>query len=226
MSAKDVTAILKKLPYYRPTLGKDYWIIDDVLPNAAAVHQRFLARTDWSLGLPWRPETWPGMRAANALLPEEMAIVENIVKRETNNKRLWQADGVVDGALSHNFIQVVGEKDSGPRPHTDSRKLCRYAAVLYLTPNAPLYGGTSFYRLRLPDGSLGGNTCPAPHANLREALGIPGLPLQAWTEDVPVENKFNRMLLYRANLVHSARAYFGHEMVDKRKTALFFWMAE
>ena len=115
--------------------------------------------------------------------------------------------------------------ESGPRPHTDSRALCRYAAVIYLTPQPEADAGTSFYRLRYPNGALGGNICSPPHANLREALGVKGLPLEAWQEETRVENKFNRMLLYRANMVHSASSYFGFEHADKRMTAVFFWMA-
>jgi hypothetical protein len=51
------------------------------------------------------------------------------------------------------------------------------------------------------------------------------LPLEAWQEETRVENKFNRMLLYRANMVHSASNYFGFDHADKRMTAVFFWMA-
>lgn len=98
--------------------------------------------------------------------------------------------------------------------------------MIYLTPRAPAGAGTTFYRLRYPNGALSGNLCPAPHANLREALGVTGLPLQAWQPELSVPNIFNRLLLYRADLVHSASAYFGHDLQTKRMTALFFWMAE
>jgi hypothetical protein len=128
--------------------------------------------------------------------------------------------------LNHNYVQLVGGAESGPRPHTDSRKLCRYAAVIYLSPDPLASAGTSFYRLRYPDGTLGGNICSPPHANLREALGVTGLPQEAWHEEVMVENRYNRMLLYRANLVHSASGYFGTGHDDKRMTAVFFWMAD
>ena len=77
----------------------------------------------------------------------------------------------------------------------------------------------------MPNGALSGNTCPPPHANLREALGVTGLPIEAWKEDVSLPNVFNRILLYRANLVHSASAYFGTEHRTKRLTAVFFWMS-
>ena len=216
---------LNALPYRKPQIGRDYWVKDNFLPNALEVVERCLAIKSWDLGQPWRNETWPGMRCAEALLPDELAIVEAWVKKQTGASKLWQEASPDFGSLSHNYVQVVGGAESGPRPHTDSRKLCKYAGVLYLTPNAPASGGTSFYRLRFPNGALGGNSCPPPYANLREAMGITKLPLEAWQEDVTVKNVFNRILVYRSDLVHSATSYFGTEPKSKRMTAVFFWMA-
>lgn len=166
------------------------------------------------------------MRSRNALTVAELAVVEAKVSELTGAKRLW-SEAAPDGAyLNHNVVQVVGAKESGSRPHTDARKLCRYAAVIYLTPKAPKAAGTTFYRLRYPNGTLSGNVCPPPHENLREALGMIGLPFQAWRPELSIPNVFNRLLLYRTDLVHSATGYFGHDLATKRMTALFFWMAK
>ena len=115
------------LPYRKPQEGRDYWVIDAILPDPMAVRERALAASDWELGL--------------------------------------------------------------------------------------------------PNGGLGGNLCPAQFTTLPEALGMAKLPLAAWAEDVVVPNAFNRLLLYRADLVHSATGYFGHDDATKRMTVLFFWMA-
>lgn len=213
------------LTYRKPQLGRDYWINDNILPEPLAVSRRCYALSEWELGAPHRNEPWPGMRAALALLPDELAIVEAWVRQVTGAKKLWTESTPEGATLNHNYAQLVGIAESGPRPHTDSRALCRYAAVIYLTPDADPDGGTSFYRLRYPNGALGGNICSPPHANLRQALGVKGLPLEAWLEETRVENKFNRMLLYRANMVHSASGYFGFDHLEKRMTAVFFWMA-
>ena len=213
-----------ELVYRKPQLGRDYWIKDNILPNAIDVSQRCFAKTDWELGFPRRQEFWPGMRSADALLPDELARLETWVKLATGAKRLWQETTPEGATLNHNYAQLVGASESGPRPHTDSRKLCRYAAVIYLSPDAPARSGTSFYRLRYPNGELGGNLCTPPHANLGQALGVSKLPLEAWAEDVAVPNRFNRVILYRADLVHSASAYFGEQHEQKRMTAVFFWM--
>ncbi len=213
------------LPYRRPTEGRDYWILDDALPDPAAVRARCLALDHWDEGYPRRPEAWPGMRAMPALDAVELATIEDRVRSATGSRRLWVETTPGGGHLNHNCVQVVGEDDSGTRPHTDSRRLCRYAAVLYLNPDAPSDCGTSFYRQRLADGRLGGNAVMPPHANLVEALGSRFVAANSFVEDVAIEHRFNRLLLYRGNLIHSASGYCGSTLADKRMAAVFFWMA-
>lgn len=85
--------------------------------------------------------------------------------------------------------------------------------------------GTSFYRQRLPGGSLGGNQVAAPHNNLVGALGTRFVAPDSFVEDVRVPHRANRLLLYSANLTHTATGYWGTTMEEKRMTAVFFWMA-
>ena len=216
---------IKLLPYRKPTPGRDYWILDGALADADGLRARCLARTDWSQGYPYKPEAWPGMRALPALQAGELEPIEAWVCEVTGSKRLWVQSTPDGGHLNHNCVQVVGEDESGPKPHTDSRTLCRYAAVLYLNPDAPAHCGTSFYRQRLPDGRLGGNSVMPPHVNLVDALGARFVAPGSFAEDVRIEHRFNRLLLYRANLIHSASNYCGQSLAGKRMTAVFFWMA-
>ena len=216
---------MKTLPYRSPTEGRDYWLLDDALPDPMAVRARCLAKSDWALGWPHTQESWPGMRSMPGLEPGELALVEAKVRKATGAARLWMQASPDGGHLNHNCVQVVGEDECGPRPHTDSRKLCRYAAVLYLNPGVPDDCGTSFYRQRLPNGHPGGNTVAGPHANLVEALGARFVPPNSFVEDVRLPHRFNRLLVYHGNLVHSATGYWGHTLEEKRMAAVFFWMA-
>jgi len=220
------TPALRLLPYRKPTEGRDYWLIDEVLPDPIAVRERALAREDWNLGYPHWPESWPGMRVIPGLSPEELALVEAKVKQATGAKKLWVETAPDGGHLNHNCVQVVGEEECGQKPHTDSRKLCKFAAVLYLNPDVPEDCGTSFFRQRLPGGQKGGNIVMPPHNNLVEALGTRYVPPESFVEDLRVPHRFNRLLLYRANLLHSATAYHGSTLGEKRMAAVFFWMAK
>lgn len=219
------TPALPVLPYRKPTPGRDYWVLDDVLPDPDAVRARCLAGDDWIEGYPHKPESWPGLRTMPGLAPDELARVEALVRKATGARRIWPETTAGGATLNHNCIQVVGEGECEPRPHTDSRALCRYAAVLYLSPYAPKDCGTSFYRQSLPGGVLGGNLVTAPHNNLVDALGTRYVPADAFTEDVRVPYRYNRLLLYSASLIHTATGYSGSTLEDKRMTAVFFWMA-
>ncbi|WP_254775364.1 hypothetical protein [Pseudoxanthomonas sp. GM95] len=118
---------LKVLPYRALAEGKDYWIIDDLLPDAAAVRARCLRRDDWIEGYPHKPESWPGLRTLPGLEPDELALVEDHVRRATGAKRLWMATPPAGATPNHNCVQVVGVDESQARPHTDARSLCKYA---------------------------------------------------------------------------------------------------
>lgn len=219
------TSALPVLPYRRPTPGRDYWVLDDVLPEADAVRARCLAKDDWVEGYPYKPESWPGLRTMPGLEPEELARVERLVRKATGARKIWRETAPGGATLNHNCVQVVGEGECEVRPHADSRTLCRYAAVLYLNPTVPDDYGTSFFRQNLPGGVLGGNLVAAPHNNLVDALGTRYVPPDSFTEDVRVPHRYNRLLLYKANLIHSATGYYGTTLADKRMTAVFFWMA-
>lgn len=216
---------MRPLPYRKPVEGRDYWVVDDVLPNPGEVRARCLARTDWEMGYPYTGEVWPGMRAIPALLDDELAALDAQVCRLTGARKLWVEQSVVGTRLNHNCVQVVGSVEGAVKPHTDSSNLCRYAAVLYLNPDVPEQCGTSFFRQRMPGGQLGGNIVLPPHRNLAEALGNRFVQPNAFAEDVRVSHRCNRLLVYKANLIHSASAYWGLEMATKRMTAVFFWMA-
>ncbi|MGN6706442.1 MAG: DUF6445 family protein [Rhodanobacter sp.] len=216
---------MRPLPYRKPQQGRDYWVVDDVLPNAGEVRERCLARSDWELGYPHTGEVWPGMRTMPALLDNELAALDARVCALTGAARVWVEQSEAGTRLNHNCVQVVGSVEGSVKPHTDSSHLCRYAAVLYLNPDVPDHCGTSFFRQRMPGGQLGGNIVLPPHRNLAEALGNRFVRPDAFVEDVRVAHRHNRLLVYKANLIHSASAYWGLETATKRMTAVFFWMA-
>lgn len=216
---------LDALVYRELQEGRDYWVLDDALPDPLGVRERLLKRTDWTLGAPYRKEAWPGMRALPALLPDELGPLEAWVKQQTGSKHLGQQASAQGTTLNNNCVQIVGGREGSYRPHTDSRLLCSHAAVLYLSPNVPPSCGTSFYRVRLPNGELGGNIVPAPHATLADALATRLVPPNTFVEDRRIDYKHNRLLVYQSSIIHSATAYWGMAPAERRMTAVFFWMA-
>lgn len=215
------------LPFRELQLGQDYWIADKVLPHPVETARRCISKSTWTLGSPWRAQPWPGMRAPEALTEEELKFVEEQVKSGLRIKNLIPQSHSEMGLSGHNHIQIVAGDEGVARPHVDSARICDFAAVLYLHPNPPTtHCGTSFYRLHLPGQPPGGNVCPREYETLKD---VPGFPSEAdptmFQEILEVPYVFNRLLAYRADIIHSATGYFGwsHELASKRMAIVFFW---
>ncbi|MGE0472480.1 MAG: DUF6445 family protein [Nitrospirales bacterium] len=218
------------LPYRDLIQGQDYWIQDAVLPNALEVAQRCMTFTTWTLGSPWRPEPWPGMRAPEALTPNEIRIIEDYVKEHLKAPNLSPQSASQAGLSGHNHIQICGGAEGVARPHVDSAKICDYAGVLYLHPSPPTtHCGTSFYRLHLPGEPPDGNYCPKDYESLSEVPELPqDMDPTMFDEILEVPYVFNRLIAYKSDLIHSATGYFGwdHALASKRMAVVFFWKVD
>ena len=217
-----------RLPHRKPHAGRDYWVVDEALPNPDAVRARSLAPRGLDPRFSANPEvTWPGQAKKPALQPDELAALEQRVLQLTGSRR------VDDRRRARRRAHICHNHYPGGRRDRFHRAAAhRFTPLVPLrrsdlpTPGAPANAGTGFFRQRLPGGGLGGNICPPPHANLVEALGVRRLPLDARQLDLAIDNVYNRLVLYRADLVHSALLPLPRDLDGKRMTALFFWMAD
>ncbi|MBH0043421.1 DUF6445 family protein [Pseudoalteromonas sp. SWXJZ10B] len=215
------------LRYEKPELGSNYWVVDEFFKHeeAMAIRSSCLKKEVWKYGKPYTKELWPGMRTPNALNSKQLKKIEKYVKSVIKKNKLWVADSnkvVVDT----NTAILVGAEEGASRPHVDNRYLCRYAAVLYLNPDPITSAGTSFYRLKYANEAAGGNIVDPPYANLVDALNVSSLPYSAWYKDIDIENRFNRLIIFKGSIVHSASEYFGDDLNTKRLAITFFWMCE
>lgn len=116
--------------------------------------------------------------------------------------------------------------------HYDSQ---RYAAVVFLTPNAPPETGTSFYRHR-KETWLTKAPADYPIWKSEEQLNavtqaimgnedIDFLDRTKWEEVDRIGNKFNRFAMWDARLIHSATSYFGKSIENGRLFHMFFFDA-
>lgn len=102
-----------------------------------------------------------------------------------------------------------------------------WAGVLYLTPNAPLSGGTGHFRHKAtgldrapknPDGSV--------NRELLTEINKDSQDLTKWEMTDRIANKFNRLILYRGDLFHMSLDYFGQDKFDGRLFQTFFFSTE
>lgn len=102
--------------------------------------------------------------------------------------------------------------------HCDDQK---YAAMIYLTPDAPASCGTSTFRHRAT--KLFHNSEP----NIRDAFNY-----KTFLDATPYEkvdqfgNMFNRLVIFDAGCIHGANEYFGTDFDDGRLWHMFFFDTE
>ena len=107
-----------------------------------------------------------------------------------------------------------------------------YAAVVYLTPNAPPEAGTSF----LASKKVKGRRRPASTADglsLEEVRAINDLiyggnllDKTAWEVVDVVGNVYNRLAIWDSHMLHAASCYFGTELKNSRLFHMYFFDIE
>lgn len=91
-----------------------------------------------------------------------------------------------------------------------------YAGLIYLTPNAPPEAGTTFYRSKITKRMKVHNDF-----NTVFKTGVLD-PSQFDIVDV-VGNKYNRLVLFDAQMIHAASSYFGNHVDNGRLFQIFFF---
>lgn len=100
----------------------------------------------------------------------------------------------------------------------------QWAGVVYLTPDAPVTGGTGIFRHkptgaykmpRLADGSR--------DEVLLDTINNDGQDYTKWDLVDVVGNKYNRAVFYKGDLFHASLDYFGKDINDGRLFQTFFF---
>ena len=104
--------------------------------------------------------------------------------------------------------------------HCDSQK---WAAVIYLTPDAPPQSGTSFYRHK--ETKIFHNS----QINWEAGEGVKVFNQKTFLDSSPYEmvdtvgNIFNRLVIFDGGLIHSGINYFGWDINSSRLFHIFFF---
>lgn len=119
-------------------------------------------------------------------------------------------------------FQTVGAEYGRGVIHTDSNTI--FAAVLYLSPDAPLDSGTSLFR---PNKSFDAVKYEAALVanDKRFAEGKIAMDTSYHTmfdEIVNVKNVYNTLILYEGRHYHAANAFFGENLKNARLAQVFF----
>jgi len=170
-----------------------------------------------------RTGNYPGKRTENFIDVELKNRIQDILFPYSGNVIEWNDETGFTGSF-----QLTTSKNKS-WIHTD--KSGNWGGVLYLTPDAPLSGGTGFFKSKL-DGSyiekdnfIELSSLDAKSNNEGDINKIYS-NMDKWELDNKVENVYNRLILFRSNHWHSSLEYFGKDHEDGRLTQVFFIKTE
>ncbi len=108
--------------------------------------------------------------------------------------------------------------------HVDSNN--NWAAVVYLTPDAPLSGGTAIFRHK-KHGTVRNWYHNSPLSKeVNDDLGRDSQDYTKWEIVDRIGNVYNRMILFDSTQYHASVDYFGTELKDSRLFQVFFFDTE
>lgn len=144
---------------------------------------------------------------------------ETLIGKKIINWDYYHFNGVFQSCTSKDLLVY----------HADSQA---YAAIIYLTPDAPYESGTNFYASRIN----GLEKYPTEHDVITYNKTEKQLFTEMFNNDFydktrfelidSVGNKYNRLIIFDAKRIHSASCYFGNEIVNSRLFQIFFFDVE
>lgn len=193
---KMQTFFINKLPQKR------MFVVDNFYSNPDEIRDYALTKIEYKQDLNW----YKGYRSVESYHPP--GIVESF-ESIIGQKIISFPTGSVNGCFQ---IMVASDPQVW---HFDEQK---WAAMIYLSPNAPIESGTRLHRAR--------NNNLIHHKNdpnIDEYFSGNFYDSTKWDIADSAGNLYNRLVIMDAQCVHSAGPYFGDNFQNGRLTHLFFF---
>jgi hypothetical protein len=159
---------------------------------------------------------YPGHRTRSFLVENVKNSIQEIVRPYAGEITGWGDD-------STGSFQFTTARD---RSWIHSDDTTDWAAVLYLTPDAPLSAGTGLFKHK----ETGAKRWRSSEHSNDENSKAPGVlhsqDFTKWEMVDRIGNVYNRMVLYRGDLFHVSLDYFGNDKEDGRLFQVFFFNTE
>ena len=91
----------------------------------------------------------------------------------------------------------------------------KYAAIVYLTPDAPVHAGTGLYRHKATKTAMWEDWMPEDH--------LMGLPEDEWEQTLLLGNVYNRLIVFPAQHYHKGAGTFGDCLENGRLYQTYFF---
>jgi hypothetical protein len=175
-------------------------IVDDFYGDPDSVRQFALQQEYNVIG------NFPGARTKSFLSPEIKESIQTLIWDAGGEITKWYADNGYTGSFQKTYAS------DRSWIHTDHFN--KWAAVCYLTPNAPVSSGTGLFLYK------------KNKARFTAEMGQESYDAQdmtKWEMVDRVSNRYNRLVMYRGDLFHSSLDYFGSTDQDCRLFQVFFF---
>ena len=194
------------------TKDKRFFVVDNFYQDPHAIR-------DLALNQPFFPgEGAVGSRTRKQFLFEGLKESFEEILQEKIQDHTPEGTGWYDVGINGRFQSCPGGTPSVF--HCDSQK---WAAVIYLTPDAPPEGGTSFYRHKATkvhhNSQIDWSLKDEDNVFNQKTFLDPSPYEQVDT----VGNIFNRLVIFDGGLIHSGVNYFGWDLHTSRLFHIFFF---
>ena len=191
-------------------------IIDNFYNNAVDTRNYILTQEFSVRG------NYPGQRTisyANEHLKETIQKYVEPFGGKITDFPIPKEDGSDTSKIYNGSFQYTTSRDRS-WVHIDGHN--NWAGVLYLTPEAPLSSGTTFYKF------YDGTTCKRDMELLenKEEIDRYSQDQTKWEKVDQVGNVFNRLILFNADRFHMSMDYFGDTKENGRLFQVFFFSTE
>lgn len=178
-------------------------VVDNFYDNPDEVREFALAQQFEVRG------NYPGLRTKSFLNDSQRAVIDALLRYPAGGVTDWLLDENSDGYTG--AFQICTQNDR-TWIHSDYNNM--WAGVCYLTPDAPISGGTALYMHK--------------QSGERESVGNTDHGEDArdytkWEVVDRIGNIYNRLILYPGNMYHASLDYFGSNLNDGRLFQTFFF---
>lgn len=186
--------------YINRNQKKKLFVVDEFYENPDEV-RNFALNLEYKEDLRW----YKGLRSTKTFVPHGIKeVFQDIIGENID----FTDDGGYNGVF-----QITTAKD----PQVYHYDVQKWAAMIYLTPNAPIESGTRLHKSKL------NGTRHSNELNVDDAFSYGFYDSTKFETVDSAGNIYNRLVIMDAKCIHSAGSYFGQNEHDGRLIHLFFF---